>query len=84
MQDEFANYNRAAKPYIEAKKIITQSENYQKLDEISAIYDAAKLRHEAAVAKAAEEAALKDAEEKAYREKLKAEKAAAKAAKKNK
>ncbi len=84
LQDEFANFNRAAKPFIEAKKVITQSENYQKLDEISAIYDAAKVRHEAAVAKAAEEAALKDAEEKAYREKLKAEKAAAKAAKKNK
>lgn len=84
LQDEFANFNRAAKPYIEAKKILTQSENYQKLDEISAIYDAAKVRHEAAVAKAAEEAARKDAEEKAYREKLKLEKAAAKAAKKNK
>ncbi len=84
LQDEFANFNRAAKPYNEAKKLLTQSENYQKLDEISAIYEAAKVRHEAAVAKAAEEAALKDAEEKAYREKLKLEKAAAKAAKKNK
>lgn len=84
LQDEFANFNRAAKPYIEAKKIITQSENYQKLDEISAIYDAAKVRHEAAVAKAAEEAERKAAEEKAYREKIKLEKAAAKAAKKNK
>lgn len=84
LQDEFANFNRAAKPYNEAKKLLTQSENYQKLDEISAIYEAAKVRHEAAVAKAAEEAARKDAEEKAYREKLKLEKAAAKAAKKNK
>ena len=84
LQDEFANFNRAAKPYNEAKKLLTQSENYQKLDEISAIYEAAKVRHEAAVAKAAEEAARKEAEEKAYREKLKLEKAAAKAAKKNK
>lgn len=84
LQDEFANFNRAAKPYNEAKKLLTQSENYLKLDEISAIYEAAKVRHEAAVAKAAEEAARKEAEEKAYREKLKLEKAAAKAAKKNK
>ncbi len=84
LQDEFANFNRAAKPYNEAKKLLTQSENYQKLDEISAIYEAAKVRHEAAVAKAAEEAERKAAEEKAYREKLKLEKAAAKAAKKNK
>lgn len=82
LQDEFANFNRAAKPYNEAKKLLTQSENYQKLDEISAIYEAAKVRHEAAVAKAAEEAARKEAEEKAYREKIKLEKAAAKAAKK--
>ena len=84
LQDEFANFNRAAKPYNEAKKLLTQSENYQKLDEISAIYEAAKVRHEATVAKAAEEAERKTAEEKAYREKIKLEKAAAKAAKKNK
>ncbi len=83
LQDELVNFNRAAKPYIEAKKILTQSENYQKLDEISAVYDVAKVRNEAALAKAAEETARKAAEEKAYREKLKLEKAAAKAAKKN-
>lgn len=84
LSDEIANFNRAAKPYNEAKKLLTQSENYQKLDEISAIYDEAKARHSAAIAEAAEEAARKEAEEKAYREKIKAEKAAAKAAKKNK
>ncbi len=78
LSDEIANFNRAAKPYTEAKKLLTQSENYQKLDEISAIYEDAKLRHETALAEAAAEAARKDAEEKAYREKIKAEKAAAK------
>ena len=78
MSDEIANFSRAAKPYTEARKLLTQSENYQKLDEISAIYEDAKLRHEAALAEAAAEAARKDAEEKAYREKIKAEKAAAK------
>lgn len=83
LQNEFANFNRAAKPYIEAKKIITQSENYQRLDEISAVYDAAKVRHEAALERAAAEAARKAAEEKAYREELKLAKAAAKAEKKN-
>lgn len=82
--DEFANFNRAAKPYNEAKKLLTQSENYEKLDEISAVYESAKARHEEALAKAAAEAERKAAEEKAYGEKLKAEKAAAKAAKKNK
>ncbi len=84
LSDKFANFQIAAKPYIEAKKLLTQSENYEKIDEIAAVYEAAKERHEEAVAKAKEEAERKAAEEKAYSEKLKAEKAAAKAAKKNK
>ncbi len=83
ISDESVYFNRAAKPYNDAKKLLTQSENYRRLDEISAIYEAAKLRHEEAIAKAAEEADLKIAAEKAYAEKLKAEKAAAKASKKN-
>ena len=84
ISDGFADFQVAAKPYIEAKKLLTQSENYEKLDEISAIYEAAKERHEAALAEARAEAERTAAEEKAYSEKLKAEKAAAKAAKKNK
>ena len=78
LSDEMVYFSRAAKPYTEAKKLLTQYENYQKLDEISSIYEEAKVRHEKAVALAAEEAAKKDAEEKAYREKIKAEKAAKK------
>lgn len=71
-------YNRAAKPYINAKKLITQSENYARFDEIAAMYDEAKIRHEKAVADAKAEAERLAAEEKAYGEKLKAEKKAKK------
>ncbi len=81
ISDEFANFSRAAKPFNEAKKLLTQSENYEKLDEIAAVYEEAKARHEAALEAAKAEADRKAAEEKAYAEKLKAEKAAAKAAK---
>ncbi len=82
LNNEFGNYNRAAKPYIDAKKLVTQHENYQKLDEISAIYEEAKTRHEKAVADAAAQAERAAQEEKDYRAKLKAEKAAKKAEKK--
>lgn len=67
-------YNRAAKPYINAKKLLTQSENYAKFDEIAAMYDEAKLRHEQAMHEESIERARKEAEEKAYAEKLKAAK----------
>lgn len=74
-------YNRAAKPYINAKKLLVQSENYARFDEIAAMYEEAKIRNEKAMAEAAVEKARLDAEEKAYAEKLKAEKAAKKAEK---
>lgn len=74
-------YNRAAKPYINAKKLLVQSENYARFDEIAAMYEEAKIRNEKAMAEAAAEKARLDAEEKAYAEKLKAEKAAKKAEK---
>ena len=48
LNDEYAYFNRAAKPYIDAKKLLTQSENYQKFDEISSVYEEAKARCEAA------------------------------------
>ena len=72
--NENSVYNRAAKPYINAKKLITQSENYAKFDEIAAMYEDAKIRHEQAIADAIAEKERKEAEEKAYAEKLKAEK----------
>lgn len=82
LRDDIANFESAVKPYITAKKLLTQAENYQKLDEISSVYEEAKVRHEKALADAAKEAERKAAEEKAYEEKLKAEKAAKKANKK--
>lgn len=81
--NENSIYNRAARPYIKAKKLIEQSENYARFDEIAALYDEAKERYEKAISDATAEAERIAAEEKAYEEKLKAEKAAKKAAKKN-
>ena len=78
LRDEITNFESAAKPYITAKKLITQAENYQRLDEISSIYEEAKARHEKAVADAAAEAERKAAEEREYEAKLKAEKKAKK------
>ena len=76
--NENSVYNRAAKPYINAKKLITQSDNYARFDEIAAMYEDAKLRHEQAMADAAAEIERKKAEEKAYAEKIRAEKTAKK------
>lgn len=77
-----AIFARAAKPYLDAKKLIEQAENYTHLDEIEALYDEAKVRHEAKLkADAAELAALK-AEEEAMKARIKEEKAAKKLAKK--
>ena len=36
-QTDYSNYRRAAKPYLDAVKIIKQAENYSKLDEIEAL-----------------------------------------------
>ena len=72
LSDSYAVFARAAKPYNDAKKLLTQSENYGRLDEISSIYEAAKARHQKALADAAAEAERIAAEEKAYDEKLKA------------
>ena len=82
--DENSAYNRLAKPYIDAEKLITQAENYQHYEDIKAMYDAAKARAEEADKKQAEKAEKLAAEQKAMKEKLKAEKAQKKADKKNK
>ncbi len=80
--NRLAIFSRAAKPYLDAKKIIEQAENYTHLEEIEAIYDEAKVRYEAKLqADAAELAALK-AEEDAMKAKIREEKAAKKAMKK--
>lgn len=76
--DKHAYFNRAAKPYIDAKKLIEQAENYGNFEKINAEYEAAKIRHEEAEAKKAEEEAKKLKEEKELNAKIKAEKAARK------
>lgn len=82
--NKHARFNRAAKPYIDAKKLMTQKENYTHLDEIMALYDDAKVRYEAKIAGDKEEALRNQKEKDEMTAKLKAEKAAQKAAKKNK
>ena len=82
--DRHAYFARAAKPYLDAEKLVKQEENYKHFDEIAEMYEDAKLRKEQAEAEA-EAKALKEKEEAdAYAAQLKAEKAAKKAAKKNK
>ena len=81
MSDEFANFNRAAKPYLDARKLLTQAENYTHYDEISETYDIAKVRHEEAVRLAAEEKTAKEAAEKAHAAEIRAQRKAAKAKK---
>ncbi len=76
--DKHAVFNRAAKPYLDAEKMVKQYENYQHFDEIAVEYNAAKQRVEEKRAAEEAERLAKEAEEKAYREQLKAEKNAKK------
>ena len=82
--DENSIYNRLAKPYIDAKKLIAQAENYQHYEDIKAMYDEAKERSEEAERMEEEKAKALAAEQKAMKEKLKAEKAKKRTEKKNK
>lgn len=79
--DRHAYFNRAAKPYLDAEKLIKQEENYAHFEEIAAMYDEAKARYELSQAEIAAEAKRLKEEEAAMTAKLKAEKAAKKAAK---
>jgi hypothetical protein len=72
--DKHAKFNRAAKPYLDAEKMVQQYENYQHFDEIAVEYEAAKQRVEEKLAAEEAERIQKEAEEKAYREQLKAQK----------
>ena len=72
--DKHAYYNRAVKPYLEAKKLISQRENYGRFDEILEGYEDAKLRAEEEVKLKEEENLRREAEKKEYEEKLAAEK----------
>ena len=80
--DKHAYYNRAAKPYLEAKKFLAQRENYGRFDEILEGYEEAKLRAEEEAKLREEENRRRKAEKKEYEEKLAAEKALKKQEKK--
>ena len=62
LSDEFAKFNRAAKPYLDANKLITQERNYTHYNEIAAMYDEAKARYEKSERLAVEEARKETAE----------------------
>jgi hypothetical protein len=78
IMDEFAKFNRAAKPYNDAKKLLTQKENFSHFDEIAELYDDAKLAAEEEDRIKEEQAQLKLAQEQAEIERRKAEKLAKK------
>lgn len=82
--DKHAYFARAAKPYLDAEKLVKQEENYKHFDEIAEMYEESKARHEQAQAEAEEKARREKEEQEAYAAQLKAEKAAKKAEKKAK
>lgn len=79
--DEFAKFNRAAKPYIDARKLLLQQENYSHFEEIAALYDEAK---EKADAEDKEKQIVADLKRREQQEELEARKAAKAARKSNK
>lgn len=77
--DEYARFTRAAKPWLDAKKLLIQQENYAHYDEIRARYEESKAKAEAdRAARLAEEARAKAEREarslKARRERREAKK----------
>lgn len=76
--DRHAYFNRAAKPYLDAKKLIQQEQNFGHFEEIAAQYDDAKSRAELArKEKEAEQERIR-LEDEALKAKIKADKAAKK------
>lgn len=78
---EYSVYNRAAKPYIDAKKLLTQEENYSHYEDIKENYEESKVRAEAHRLEQEEAEKQKKAEQEAYTRKLKAERKAKKSKK---
>lgn len=78
IMDEFAKFNRAAKPFNDAKKLLAQEENYSRFDEIAALYDEAKEKAEEEDRIKDKEIERKRAEEQAEIARRKAEKLARK------
>ena len=75
---EYSVYNRAAKPYIDAEKLLVQEENYRHYDDIRENYEESKARAEAHRLEQEEAEKQKKAEQEAYTQKLKAERKAKK------
>ncbi|MBR5437687.1 MAG: MFS transporter [Clostridia bacterium] len=82
--DKHAFFARAAKPYLDAQRIVNERENTLHFDEIADKYDEAKAAEEAALQAQLEEQKRLEAEKAEKAAAIKAEKAAAKAEKKNK
>ena len=78
---EYSVYNRAAKPYIDAEKLLVQEENYRHYDDIKENYEESKARAEAHRLEQEEAEKQKKAEQEAYTQKLKAERKAKKSKK---
>lgn len=76
--EQYSVYNRAAKPYIDAKKLLIQQENYRRYDEIKANYEESKVRAEAQRAEKEEAEKREKAEKEAYAAKLREERKAKK------
>lgn len=76
--DAYSLYRRAAKPYLDSVKLLTQKENYEHYDEIFALYDDAKARADEAHRLAEEEEKRLAEEKEAFKKRIKEEKAAAK------
>lgn len=82
--DKHAFFARAAKPYLDAQRIVNERENTLHFDEIAAKYDEAKAAEEAEIQAQLDEQKRLEAEKAEKAAAIKAEKAAAKAEKKNK
>lgn len=76
--DSFAVWNRSVKAYTDAQKLIAQERDYDRFDEIEALYDDAKARNDAKIAAEAEAEKRLEEERKAEKEALKAAKKARK------
>ncbi|MBQ7117862.1 MAG: MFS transporter [Clostridia bacterium] len=81
--DKHAFFARAAKPYLDAERIVKEKENTTHFEEIAAKYDEAKAAEEAELQAQLEEAKRLEAEKAEKAAAIKAEKVAAKAEKKN-
>ena len=82
--DKHAFFGRAAKPYLDAERIVKEKENTTHFEEIAARYDEAKANEEAALQAQLDEQKRLEEEKAAAKAAIKAEKEAAKSAKKNK